>query len=73
MPLNSQFSGNALVDKANAKVVTKVKQIPPGARWLMVTHQVNITAITGVVPSPGEGVLVQPSSSGVKVLGRVKL
>lgn len=72
-PLNSQFSGNALVDKANAKVVAKMKQIPAGELWLLVTHQVNITAITGVVPGPGEGVLVQPSSLGVKVLGRVKL
>ena len=72
-PLNSQFAGNAVVDSANAQVVAKIRQIPANKSWLMVTHQVNITATTGVVPAPGEGVLVQPSSAGIKVLGRVKL
>lgn len=73
VPLNSQFSGNAVIDKANAQVVAKIRKIPANERWLLVTHQVNITATTGVVPVPGEGVLVQPSRAGVKVLGRVKL
>ncbi len=72
-PLNSQFSGNAVVDSANAQVVTKIRQVPANQSWLLVTHQVNITATTGVVLVPGEGVLVQRSSSGIKVLGRVKL
>lgn len=72
-PLNSQFSGNAVVDSANAQVVTKIRQIPATQSWLLVTHQVNITATTGVVPAPGEGVLVQRSGAGIKVLGRVML
>ena len=72
-PLNSQFAGNAVVDSANAQVVAKIRQIPANQSWLLVTHQVNITAITGVVPAPGEGVLVQPVGTGIKVLGRVKL
>lgn len=73
VPLNSQFSGNAVVDSANAQVVAKIRQIPANESWLLVTHQVNITATTGVVPVPGEGVLVQPAGTGIKVLGRVKL
>jgi len=72
-PLNSQFSGNAVVDSANAQVVAKIRQISAKESWLLVTHQVNITAMTGVSPVMGEGVLVQPSSSGFRVLGRVKL
>ncbi len=72
-PLNSQFSGNAVVDSANAQVVTKIRQVPANQSWLLVSHQVNITATTGVVPVPGEGVLVQRNGSGIKVLGRVKL
>ena len=72
-PLNSQFSGNAVIDKANAQVVASIRKIPARESWLLVTHQVNITATTGVVPMPGEGVLVESSGTGVKVLGRVKL
>ena len=72
-PLNSQFSGNAVIDQANAQVVAKIRKMPANESWLFVTHQVNITATTGIVPMPGEGVLVQPASAGIKVLGRVKL
>jgi hypothetical protein len=36
---------------------------------VVVTHQVNITALTGVVPSSGEAVVVKPSASGVKIVG----
>jgi phosphohistidine phosphatase SixA len=47
------------------------------ARWrgpgvlVVVTHQVNITALTGVVPVSGEGVVVEPMGSGIRVRGRV--
>ena len=73
MPLNSQFSGNAVIDNADTQVVAKIRKMPANESWLLVTHQVNITAATGVVPVPGEAVLVQPASTGIKVLGRVRL
>lgn len=38
---------------------------------VVVTHQVNITALTGVVPSSGEGVVVTPTSEGLQVVGRI--
>ena len=71
--LNSQFSGNTVVDQSNAQVAAKIRQISAKESWLLVTHQVNITVLTGISPVMGEGVLVQPFSSGLKVLGRVKL
>ena len=40
---------------------------------IMVTHQVNITALTGIVPRSGEGVVVRPSTDGVTVVGRLSL
>ena len=40
---------------------------------VMVTHQVNITALTGIVPRSGEGVVVRPSADGVTVVGRLSL
>jgi len=42
----------------------------PGA-LVVVTHQVNITALTGVVPASGEGVVVRPKADGIEVVGRV--
>lgn len=36
------------------------------------THQVNITALTGIVPESGEGVVVALSGRELKVLGRIK-
>jgi len=43
-----------------------------GPPRLLVTHQVNITGLTGVVPSSGEMVVVQPTSDGaIRVIGRL--
>ncbi|HEY8567378.1 MAG TPA: histidine phosphatase family protein [Beijerinckiaceae bacterium] len=40
---------------------------------VLVTHQVNITAATGVYPAEGEIVVVQPTEADVAVLGRVRV
>lgn len=42
----------------------------PGA-MVVVTHQVNITALTGVAPMSGEGVVVRPGADGLQVVGRI--
>jgi phosphohistidine phosphatase SixA len=36
---------------------------------VVVTHQVNITAITGLVPRSGEGLVVKPTAQGLAVAG----
>jgi len=38
---------------------------------VVTTHQVNITALTGVYPSSGEGVVLRPRGDGVEVIGRL--
>jgi phosphohistidine phosphatase SixA len=38
---------------------------------VVVTHQVNITALTGVVPDSSEGVVIVLNGRNVKVLGRI--
>jgi phosphohistidine phosphatase SixA len=41
---------------------------------IMVTHQVNITALTGVYPSSGEAVVVEaPESQRIRVLGKLSV
>ena len=42
----------------------------PGA-LVVVTHQVNITALTGLTPSSGEGIVLQRSGDSLRVLGRL--
>ncbi len=43
----------------------------PGA-LVVTTHQVNITALTGAVPSSGEGVVLKRSGGDLVVVGRVR-
>jgi phosphohistidine phosphatase SixA len=38
---------------------------------VVVTHQVNIAAITGLGTASGEGIVVKPSAQGLVVLGRI--
>jgi phosphohistidine phosphatase SixA len=38
---------------------------------VVVTHQVNITALTGIVPESGQGVVLRPTSSGLVVAGQI--
>ena len=47
------------------------------SRWrgpgvlVVTTHQVNITALTGVYPASGEGVVLRPKGDAVEVVGRL--
>lgn len=43
----------------------------PGA-LVVITHQVNITALTGVVPASGEGVVLKAKGERFDVVGRIK-
>ena len=40
---------------------------------MMVTHQVNITALTGVFPGSGDIIVIRPTDSGIKVLGTIEI
>jgi hypothetical protein len=44
----------------------------PGTVMLLVSHQVNITALTGVYPASGEGlILARPLKVPAQVLARI--
>lgn len=67
-PLNSTFQGaSAEASAATRALRTALAAIPAGAFEVWVTHQVNITALTGEVPSMGEGLIVD---AGGQVRGR---
>ena len=38
---------------------------------VVVTHQVNLTALTGIFPAQGEGVVLRPRAGQLEVVGRV--
>ena len=73
--LNSFFAGRASADDATRALRRAVLQKIDSRRpTIFVTHQVNITALTGVVPAEGEAVFVAGSAAGdVRVLGRAAL
>jgi phosphohistidine phosphatase SixA len=69
--LNSQFADNPKITDANAQISQLVGSIPARQSWLLVTHQVNIGALTGVFPASAEGVLLRVKRGQLEVLGRV--
>ncbi len=73
-PLDSFFSGR---DQEPAQTQT-VRRIVEGWRstgvLVLVTHQVNITAMTGIFPSEGEALVLRPrADSGFDIVGRIRL
>jgi hypothetical protein len=47
--------------------------VPLQANIVLVTHQVNITELTGVFPVSGEMVVVRPAGeAGIQLIGRLK-
>ncbi|MFD0857958.1 histidine phosphatase family protein [Roseovarius aquimarinus] len=62
--LNSHFAGRG-DREAQARAVREVlAELPADARPLLVTHQVNITALSGVFPRSGEIVVTLPNENG---------
>ena len=71
--LNSQFADNPRIADASEPSVALLRTSPAKESWLLVTHAVNISSITGISPASGEGVLVRVTATGSSVLGRVSL
>jgi phosphohistidine phosphatase SixA len=68
---NSSFAQpDAVAEQTRAALAQLSGWRGPGV-LVVVTHQVNITALTGVVPASGEAVVVEPGAQGLKLRGRV--
>lgn len=70
-PLNSFFERRAEGPAQTRATLALLRGLPEGARAMLVTHQVNVTALTGVYPASGEIVVFRLEGDGVAVLGRV--
>lgn len=58
---NSFFGDSAGGAEQSARALATLRQWRGPGTLVVVTHQVNITALTGIVPGSGEGVVVQPA------------
>ena len=69
----NSFFGDAARAPARtaAALATLTRWRGPGV-LVVVTHQVNISALTGVVPASGEGVIVRPQGERIEVVARLR-
>lgn len=69
-PLNSFFADRSTRDAQTAAARALIAELDGPA--VLVTHQVNVTALTGVYPASGEIVLFRLTDGVVEVLDRVR-
>lgn len=71
--LNSFFNDDSTQEQQTRELKNFLIQLGPRDKVLLVTHQVNITALTGLYPQPGEIVFftIQPTGK-VTVVDRLK-
>ena len=69
--LNSFFEESARGGEQTAALRRLIRERPAGKPLVMVTHQVNITALSGVYPQSGEIVVLRPEGEKWTVQGRI--
>lgn len=70
--LDSFFASRARASQQTAELVERVNGLMPGTVMVLVSHQVNISALTGLYPASGEGlILARPLTVPARVLARI--
>lgn len=70
--LNSFFEGRGTEPAQSAAVKKLIAGVRPGELLVLVTHQVNITALTGESVAQGEMFVLSPAAGGkVALVGRI--
>jgi phosphohistidine phosphatase SixA len=71
--LNSFFSDRSTADSQTRALRRFVGRTDLRGNIVLVTHQVNITELTGVFPASGEMVVIRPDGrGGFRLVGRLK-
>lgn len=70
--LNSFFADRSTRAAQTAQVAASLAGLPPGARVMLVTHQVNVTALTGVFPASGEILAIRPAEGRAEAVARLR-
>jgi phosphohistidine phosphatase SixA len=71
--LNSFFDARTNEPLQTAALVRALQLLKPNQTEMWITHQVNITALAGVVPAMGEIVVLRFGGARAQVLGRLSL
>lgn len=72
--LNSFFRQRERAGRQIAELLDQLEALPDTERAMLVTHQVNITALTGVFPASGEIVIIRLTDAGeVEVLDQIAI
>jgi hypothetical protein len=72
-PVNSFFAGRGDRARQTADTRALIEALDPDARVLIVTHQVNITALTGRGVRSGEIIVARRTDDGLRPVGRVSI
>ncbi len=71
-PLNSFFQNRGDGPRQTRETIAGVNEMGQGAPIILVSHQVNTTALTGIYPASNEGVIIAlPLSDSPQILARV--
>jgi hypothetical protein len=71
-PLDSFFNERSRTDAQTQAVRKLIADRPPDGNLILVSHQVNITALTQLFPAPGEMIVLTPLGNGeFRVVGRL--
>jgi phosphohistidine phosphatase SixA len=69
---DSFFGDRTDADRRTAEAIELIRGWKGPGPLVVVTHQVNVTALTGVFPASGEAVVVRVAEKGLAVLGRIR-
>ncbi len=70
-PVNSFFADRSTADAQTAQVRSRVSGWKGPGNLALVTHQVNIQALTGEPVRQGEAMVLRPAEGGFQVVGRI--
>ncbi|MET0963104.1 MAG: histidine phosphatase family protein [Noviherbaspirillum sp.] len=70
--LNSFFENGEQEPEQSEQARRLIRQRPAGAPLIMVSHQVNITALSRIYPQSGEIVVLRPEGERLVVMGRLR-
>ncbi|MET4734097.1 broad specificity phosphatase PhoE [Thalassospira sp. MBR-102] len=70
--LNSFFRDSGTKKTQTDQIIDRLGALPEGSKVLLITHQVNITALTGIYPRSGEIILIRVDENNtVEMLARL--
>lgn len=73
-PLDSFFAERGQQERQTQAVRQAIEEWRSPGVLVLVTHQVNITALTGIFPAEGEILVLRPNASeGFELIGRIRL